>query len=97
MASHVFYVFIRYHSDCKCQVCLCIFVTGISPRISYLYGSSDVMIKESNDPYGVIHMEPEHITVPEIYQDVNLTVKRTGHYFCKTLFPNSDCTALYCA
>ena len=53
--------------------------SGISPRISYMYGSSSVTIKESNDPYGVIHIEPEQITVPEMFHDVNLTVKRTGN------------------
>ncbi|XP_052793587.1 adhesion G-protein coupled receptor V1-like [Mya arenaria] len=54
---------------------------SVSPRISYLYGGSVVTIKESNDPYGVLNMEPEHSEVAEIYQDVNITVKRTGGIF----------------
>ena len=54
--------------------------SGTSPRISYLYGGSVVTIQESNDPYGVLHLEPDHVEVAETYQDVNISVKRTGQY-----------------
>ncbi|XP_053406312.1 adhesion G-protein coupled receptor V1-like [Mercenaria mercenaria] len=51
---------------------------SISPRISYIHQSSVVKIEESNDPYGVLHIEPTYITVEERFQQVNLTIKRTG-------------------
>lgn len=57
---------------------MCVALLDISPRISYIYPSSVVTIAESNDPYGVLHIEPAGITVTELYQQVNLTVKRTG-------------------
>ncbi|KAH3717902.1 hypothetical protein DPMN_060698 [Dreissena polymorpha] len=54
---------------------------SISPRISYLRATSVVTILESNDPYGVLNMEPVTVTVNEAYQDINITVKRTGGIF----------------
>ncbi|KAL4228132.1 hypothetical protein ACF0H5_013567 [Mactra antiquata] len=51
---------------------------SISPRISYLHKSSIVTIKESNDPYGVLHMEPDLIVIPEMFQEVELKVTRSG-------------------
>ena len=59
------------------------YISGISPRISYLYDYSVVTIQESNDPYGVLCFEPQMVYVEEVHQDVNLTIKRTGKVFIR--------------
>lgn len=50
----------------------------ISPRLSYVAFSSVVRIKESNDAYGVLNLEPASIVIDEENRQVNLTVQRTG-------------------
>ena len=52
----------------------------ISPRLSYLASSSVVRIKESNDAYGVLNLEPPYIVIDEENRKVNFTVQRTGMY-----------------
>ncbi|XP_033749541.1 adhesion G-protein coupled receptor V1-like [Pecten maximus] len=53
----------------------------ISPRLSSLYTNSVVRIEESNDPYGVLCMEPSEISVEEEYRQVNISIVRTGGLF----------------
>ena len=53
-------------------------ISGVSPRISYLYSASVVTIQESNDPYGVLCFEPQLYFVEETFQKINVTVKRSG-------------------
>ncbi|XP_069137444.1 adhesion G-protein coupled receptor V1-like isoform X2 [Argopecten irradians] len=53
----------------------------ISPRLSSLYTDSIVHIEESNDPYGVLCMEPSDISVEEEYRQVNISIVRTGGLF----------------
>lgn len=50
----------------------------ISLRLSYVASSSVVRIKESNDAYGVLNLEPASIVIDEENRQVNLTVQRTG-------------------
>lgn len=54
------------------------FSSEISPRLSYVASSSVVRIKESNDAYGVLNLEPSSIVIDEENRRVNLTVQRTG-------------------
>lgn len=54
------------------------FLLEISPRLSYMTSSSVVKIKESNDAYGVLNLEPSSIVIDEENRRVNLTVQRTG-------------------
>ncbi|XP_060082724.1 adhesion G-protein coupled receptor V1-like [Ylistrum balloti] len=53
----------------------------ISPRLSSLYTNSVVRIEESNDPYGVLCMEPSEVSVEEEYRQVNISIARTGGLF----------------
>lgn len=61
-----------------CTVLRIIIFLEISPRLSYVASSSVVRIKESNDAYGVLNLEPSSIVIDEENRRVNLTVQRTG-------------------
>ena len=43
-----------------------------------MYSSSLVTIEESNDPYGILSVEPSAVSVEEEFKKVNLTIQRTG-------------------
>ncbi|KAJ8304146.1 hypothetical protein KUTeg_017729 [Tegillarca granosa] len=49
-----------------------------SPRLSTTFSHSVVTIAESNDPYGVLCLEPVYMTVEELHRSINLTIQRTG-------------------
>ena len=50
----------------------------ISPRLSSLHSGSLVRIEESNDPYGIVSIEPLTVSVDEEPIKVNLNIQRTG-------------------
>ncbi|XP_048257204.1 adhesion G-protein coupled receptor V1-like isoform X2 [Haliotis rufescens] len=52
-----------------------------SPRLSELYSTATVSITESNDPYGVLCLEPWTFTTQEKFTAIVLTVVRTGGVF----------------
>ncbi|XP_041376199.1 adhesion G-protein coupled receptor V1-like [Gigantopelta aegis] len=51
---------------------------SVSPRLSSRYAVSTVTIKESNDPNGILSIEPTTTSVAEEYTRVVLKVVRTG-------------------
>ncbi|XP_061172919.1 adhesion G-protein coupled receptor V1-like [Saccostrea echinata] len=53
-------------------------VPKISPRLSFVASSSVVRIKESNDAYGVLNLEPSLVVIDEENRRVNFTIQRTG-------------------
>ncbi|XP_055956200.1 adhesion G-protein coupled receptor V1 [Patella vulgata] len=50
----------------------------ISPRLSSLFSVSMVTIKQSNDPYGKLSIQPSSISHSEIYTNLTLSVVRSG-------------------
>ena len=54
------------------------FFLEISPRLSSLHSGSLVRIEESNDPYGIVSIEPLTVSVDEEPIKVNLNIQRTG-------------------
>ncbi|KAI8777860.1 G-protein coupled receptor 98, partial [Biomphalaria glabrata] len=54
---------------------------ALSPRLSQMYSLSQVSIRESNDPYGVLSLKPTFSYVNETFTTVTLTVSRTGGLF----------------
>lgn len=64
----------------------CFESTELSPRISALYNTSHVVIKESNDPYGMLSLDEVADAVEEKDQDVTITIRRSGISLAKLLY-----------